>query len=317
MRRSATAIRAYRGPAILSYGFRPFFLRGAIAAALVPVVTLAALAGFIPLQDALSNLRHELIFGYVSAAVAGFLLTAVPNWTGRLPIAGNGLSSPAALWLAGRIAFAASEFVIPVWRAVFSPQLAARGVIAAVTATPGFLDKTALAATILAMLIWSVAPVSMVAAVAALVAAMLTLTRMYAWKGWRTLAEPLVAILHVGYLWLPTSLFLIGASVLVPSLIPTTASLHALTAGLFGVMTLAVMTRATRGHAGRTLSADRSMAAIFVLANLGAVVRVGAGLSKDYAQFLLFAAAIFWGGAFLLFCLVYGRYLVTPRVVSN
>jgi uncharacterized protein involved in response to NO len=47
---------------------------------------------------------HEMSFGYAGAVVAGLLLTAIPNWTGRLSVAGWPLAALAALWTAGRIA---------------------------------------------------------------------------------------------------------------------------------------------------------------------------------------------------------------------
>src|SRR5690606_16559578 len=54
---------------------------------------------------------HSLLFGYVPAVVAGFLLTAVPNWTGRLPVAGWPLSGLLSLWLAGQAATLTSEYL--------------------------------------------------------------------------------------------------------------------------------------------------------------------------------------------------------------
>jgi uncharacterized protein involved in response to NO len=47
---------------------------------------------------------HEMIFGFGGAVIAGFLLTAIPNWTGRLPVSGAPLAALAALWTAGRVA---------------------------------------------------------------------------------------------------------------------------------------------------------------------------------------------------------------------
>ena len=94
MATTAERMRAHTGPAILSYGFRPFFLLGAIWAALVVAIWLPMLAGSLDLPSAFSPLEwhvHELVYGYVPAIVAGFLLTAVPNWTGRLPVTGTPL----------------------------------------------------------------------------------------------------------------------------------------------------------------------------------------------------------------------------------
>lgn len=101
------ARRSYAGPAMFSFGFRPFFLGGAIWGALVVPVWIAAWAlgwseiGGLP---ALAWHVHEMLFGFLGAIVAGFLLTAVPNWTGRLPVMGGPLLALAALWLAGRLA---------------------------------------------------------------------------------------------------------------------------------------------------------------------------------------------------------------------
>ena len=92
-------------PAFLSYGFRPFFLLGAAWAIAALAIVLAALA-FGAWPAAAPPLGrwhgHEMLFGFVAAAVAGFLLTAVPTWTGTPPLRGAPLAWLAALWLAGR-----------------------------------------------------------------------------------------------------------------------------------------------------------------------------------------------------------------------
>ena len=103
MATTAERVRAHDGPAILSYGFRPFFLFGAIWAALVVAIWLPMLGGWLTIPTALSPVEwhvHELIYGYVPAIVAGFLLTAVPNWTGRLPITGTPLLALVSVWAA-------------------------------------------------------------------------------------------------------------------------------------------------------------------------------------------------------------------------
>jgi len=107
---SGESRRAYQGPLIFSQSFRPFFLgAGLLAAAALPLWMLQFLAVIVlpGVPDPLAWHIHEMLFGYLSAALAGFLLTAVPNWTGRLPIAGSGLIALFALWLAGRIAMLA------------------------------------------------------------------------------------------------------------------------------------------------------------------------------------------------------------------
>jgi len=105
-------LRAYRGPALFSYGFRPFFLFGAIQAGIMIPLWLAAFTGEISLPTTFAPLDwhvHEMLFGYVGAVIAGFLLTAVPNWTGRLPILGPRLAILLSTWVAGRLAVSLSE----------------------------------------------------------------------------------------------------------------------------------------------------------------------------------------------------------------
>lgn len=109
-------MRASTGPAILTYGFRPFFLGAAVWAALAMALWVATLSGHLTLPtafDPVSWHAREFLFGYLGAVVAGFLLTAVPNWTGRLPLIGWPLGALFALWLAGRLAIAASLYLSP------------------------------------------------------------------------------------------------------------------------------------------------------------------------------------------------------------
>ena len=99
--------RMAASPPILRGGFRPFFLGGAAWAIAALALWLCSLAGALTLPtgfDALAWHRHEMLFGFVGAVVSGFLLTAIPNWTGRLPIAGVPLATLFAAWLAGRVA---------------------------------------------------------------------------------------------------------------------------------------------------------------------------------------------------------------------
>ncbi len=97
----------YQGPALFSYGFRPFFLSATVFALLVVPVWWLVWRGdvsvggrFVPTDWHI----HEMIFGYGAAVVAGFLFTAVPNWTGRFPTRGWPLAALLAVWITGRIA---------------------------------------------------------------------------------------------------------------------------------------------------------------------------------------------------------------------
>lgn len=74
---------------ILQYGFRPFFLCGALWAAFAVVAFVGAVSGLLALPsgvDALFWHTHEMVFGYGAAIIAGFVLTATTNWTERVPV---------------------------------------------------------------------------------------------------------------------------------------------------------------------------------------------------------------------------------------
>jgi uncharacterized protein involved in response to NO len=102
------------GPVLFSYGFRPFFLGGALWAIAAMGLWIAAITGHITIAETYGAPNwhaHEMLFGFASAVLAGFLLTAVPNWTGRLPVSGWPLAGLFALWCAGRIALLASDTI--------------------------------------------------------------------------------------------------------------------------------------------------------------------------------------------------------------
>ncbi|HEX8591683.1 MAG TPA: NnrS family protein [Pseudomonas sp.] len=89
-------------------GFRPFFLAGAAFAVVAIGVWVGMLQGWLawqPSGGALAWHRHEMLFGFAAAIIAGFLLTAVQNWTGQPGLSGQPLIALFALWLAGRLAW--------------------------------------------------------------------------------------------------------------------------------------------------------------------------------------------------------------------
>jgi uncharacterized protein involved in response to NO len=116
-RHAVNAIPRYRphnGPTVLSAGFRPFFLLAALWAALAVPLWLVVYAGQARIPTALSPVVwhvHEMVFGYGAAVVAGFLLTAIPNWTGRMPLQGAPLAVLAFFWFAGRLAVLCSASI--------------------------------------------------------------------------------------------------------------------------------------------------------------------------------------------------------------
>lgn len=101
---SSEQMRNWGGPALLSNGFRPFFLLGSLWAAVAMLLWLPMLTGTLGLPSRFAPVSwhaHEFFFGYLGAVLAGFLLTAVPNWTGRLPLVGWPLCALVAFWAAG------------------------------------------------------------------------------------------------------------------------------------------------------------------------------------------------------------------------
>lgn len=381
-------------PHLLSQGFRPFFLAAGLWSALALALWIALYAGGEALPSRFDPLAwhiHEMLFGFVMAAVAGFLLTAIPNWTKRLPVAGWPLAGLVGLWLAGRLVCLVSSLV-PAWIAVavdlafpvalaavaareiiaggnwrnlpmvvpvlvlgianllmhlealgaaLPPGLGWRLALAAVMVlisvvagriVPSFtrnwlakrrhpklpvqntvLDRVALAALHLALFAWAVAPDFAPLGILLIIAAALNLWRLSRWQGLATLPEPLLLILHIGYGWLVVGTGLLGLAMLSPE-VPRQAAIHALTAGAAGTMILAVMTRATRGHTGRALSADRSTVLIYVLITLAAAIRVAAPFGGDWSLALIAASGGLWIAAFALFTLAYAPMLLRPRL---
>lgn len=392
---TAAEMRAWRGPALFEFGFRPFFLFGAAWAGLdAPLWAALYVTGHATILGA-SGLDwhiHEMLFGYLAAVMAGFLTTAVPNWTGRLPVVGWPLAALFGLWAAGRVAMLLAGplgataavvdslflavFAMVIWREViagrnwrnlvvcmlvslfalanigvhlrgaapFVADLAQRlalGAPAMLIAliggriTPSFtrnwlqqrrvaslpaptsrFDQLVLVLTAAGLLAWIAFPTAAIAGVLLAAAGVGNGIRLARWRGWTAMTEPLVWILHVGYAWLCAGLALLAASVLAPDSVPTSAALHALTAGAFGVMTLAVMTRASLGHTGRARTADAPTTAIYLAAIGAAVVRVVASFAIAMQSILLPLAGALWGLAFLGFAAAYGPMLWSQRAAG-
>jgi uncharacterized protein involved in response to NO len=107
-------LRDYTGPALFSYGFRPFFLFGSLYAGLSILAWLPVFYGELEVATLLSPRDwhiHEMLYGYVPAVVTGFLLTAIPNWTGRMPLQGRPLLVLVGAWALGRLAITASAWI--------------------------------------------------------------------------------------------------------------------------------------------------------------------------------------------------------------
>ena len=103
----SNASEPYQGTALFSFGFRPFFLSAISFAVLVIPLWIGVYGHGLGLGSVFGPVDwhiHEMLFGYAAAVISGFLFTAIPNWTGRMPIRGWPLAGLVALWVAGRLA---------------------------------------------------------------------------------------------------------------------------------------------------------------------------------------------------------------------
>lgn len=390
--------------AFFSHGFRPFFLGSSIYAALAMTLWLA----WIGLHAANASLTwisiagpphvwhaHEMVFGFALAAVAGFLLTAVPNWTSAMPLSGTPLVMLFAIWVAGRLAMACSAFlpasVVAVIDLAFIPALGLHvarqlfmrpqaknmvflGILGALFAVnvsyhlamaelvgfdataplragvivlviiiaiiggrivPSFthnhlkriapdgpmpirsalIDRAALS-SLLVLSVLTLLPVNdLVIAAAAGLAAAANAARLAGWRGLSTLSEPIVIVLHVGYLWLVIGLA-VWCFAEATHIISDISALHALSTGAVGTMILAVMSRASLGHTGRPIAAPRAIGIAYVLVSLAAALRTfGPALAPSFYNGVMLTSGVLWIAAFGLFASVYAPILTQPRAV--
>ncbi|MBS0432762.1 MAG: NnrS family protein [Proteobacteria bacterium] len=110
-----------------------------------------------------------------------------------------------------------------------------------------------------------------------LVLAVLVLLRLLGWRGWRTLHEPMLWVLHLGYLWLAVGLALRGLGLLGLWSQAEVETLHGITVGALGTLSLGMMTRVSLGHSGREIRANAALVVAFALPTLAAVLRLAIG----------------------------------------
>ena len=140
--------------------------------------------------------------------------------------------------------------------------------------------------------------------------------RICRWQGHRTLKDPLMWSLHLGYAWIPIALWLKSTGYVLES-VPETAWLHAAGIGAAGTMIVAVMSRATLGHTGRPLAAPAGMAISYLAVSLAAAARILADFdtSLDYT-ILIHSTGALWIGGFALFLWHYGPMLIRPSLAK-
>ena len=380
--------------ALLSYGFRLFFLAAGVWALIAMVLWIGLLSGWWSFASGYGIVAwhaHEFLFGYIGAVMTGFLLTAIPNWTGRLPLQGRPLLVLFALWLAGRMAMLATDAIgtgpaaiidcaylviltgvisrevvagnnwrnlriavlvslVALANIVFqievliarAPAYGLRLAIAAIVLlivviggriTPSFtsnwlarqgtdrrpaplsrFDIASIAIAAIALVAWIAAPDWRGTAALLLLMTLAQAARLSRWAGEQTWREPILLVLHIGYAFVPLGALLLALSILWPQLMTASGALHGWTTGAMGMMTLAVMTRATLGHTGREVVTTPSTLVIYVAIVCATLARLAAPLLPQMYYELLLTAGAAWLLAFGLFVLVYGPMLAQPRV---
>lgn len=111
---------------LFARGFRPFFAVASLFAVVAVPLWVASLTGGPTPRGLLTGAvwhGHEMLYGFTTAVIAGFLLTAVENWTGRPTLRGGALAALAALWIAARVALWFPGWLGPVLDLLFVPAL--------------------------------------------------------------------------------------------------------------------------------------------------------------------------------------------------
>ncbi len=380
--------------ALFNFPFRLFFLLTGLYGVVTVGAWMSYLFGGLALPLGWSSLHwhaHEMLFGLTSAAIAGFLLTAMCNWTGAPPLRGSALLGLACLWLAGRVMMWTASWWPAGWVAVvdllFLPWMAiyvARVLLAhgnkrnlimvailllltlangmmhagfmtgsgfwltlgqltafnlitlmmvviggriiplftinwlrnnggdiAAVAPSARLDRVTLITTALLVPADWLIGFPWITGFLAAVAGVLHGARLATWGGWKTGREPLLWILHLGYVWIVVALLLKGAAAF--NLVAASVWQHALGVGAMGTLILGIMTRVALGHTGRSLALPPFGVLIYLAITLGALSRVLTAVHVMDYRVGLSIAAIGWTLAFSLFVLIYWPILSRPR----
>lgn len=382
------------GNALLAHPFRPFFLLTGVYGVLIVLAWMGFLFGGWSLPLGWSPLHwhsHEMVYGLVPAAIAGFLLTAMTNWTGAPPLNNKGLLALVLLWVAGRLMFWFAGWLPALLVAVvdlaFLPVLALYAgtvlvrhknrrnliLIAVLTAlaagnllmhlgfglgktqllklgqhlgmnvvvlimvviagriTPAFtanwlrihggnpewvkrtawVNHVALGSVALLVLLDLWAPAQLIGAVA-LLAGLSNGLRLLQWSGWRAAREPLLWILHLGYLWIVIGLLLRSAAAFNLGVVDTLWQ-HALGIGAMGTLILGVMTRVAMGHTGRPLGLRPFGIVIYGAITLAVILRLLVAAQMMHYSIGVTLSALSWILAFALFVVLYWPILSAPR----
>ncbi len=382
---------------IWSSAFRPFFLAGAIYGPLVMLswLGMALEISTFPWSGFASPAwhGHELLIGFGSALVSGFLLTAIPGWAETSAVVKGRLAFLAIVWLAGRIAILSAPLLppllfifldlafFPLFAILLLPSLlaaekkyylaillilagffygnfifhismqagdpngAAFGLrfflytlitlyaLVAGYLTPIFTENAlrvkgwegtisfhhgieivAIITIVLYGLTGLYMPGTLWSIVAGLAVILVHAMRMARWQSLKAMTTPLVAVMHLSYLWFLVSVIMrVMSDIGMP--VPELASIHAFTVGAFGLMKISFLCRVALRHTGRQLIPAQLMVYGFVLIFIAALLRVtGVFVQID---FLAITAAVFWLLPFLFYLWCHGTMLLSPSLQNT
>lgn len=375
---------------VLRYGFRPFFLLASLwGASLTIIWALFWIKGFMPQKVAPPIFWHayEMIFGYTLAIDAGFLLTAVPNWTGSKHIRGGKLLTLVLLWSLARIVpfLCSVAWLSPCLDAIFlltlnalliQPLLSGKRksnllfslillVFTAVCITVAYgriegnflIEKEAVLVSVgihimmISLVACRIIPfftekafegveiartprfdalcnVSILLSSLLLIrpeilapslavtlfslTSLLTSIRFFRWFQWKIFQKSILSILYLAYFFIPVGFAMAALSRL--NLVNNSATLHVLTAGTLGLMTIGMMTRVALGHTGRKIEACTTTKIIYILIFLAALLRViPPMISLNQLTHAYACSAFLWALAMLLYFVKYFKILTSPR----
>jgi len=368
--------------------FRPLFFCAALAASLGMLAWGAFLHyGWLPSAALLPVPwhAHAMLYGFASALVGGFLLTASANWTGIATTTRRGLWLLTATWviarlllltplpfwigalfdvgylfglvfLVGRVLwlsrnkrnafqifillfYAGLDIAFYVGAARLDVNLMSRALIGTVDlllvlmlaiggrVIPFFTGRKLSGHTMWVnkYLTWAVngggALVLLCGLAGApgrargalmIVVALLAFTRWLGWRGWRAWREPMLWVLHLGYLWLAIGLVVRGVALLCVFAMPELDTLHGITVGALGTLSLGMMARVAQGHSGVPIRANAGLATMFVLPTIAAILRLGFNQPTGWVW-----AAAAWFVAYAIYLFVIGPLLVRGRVPAT
>jgi uncharacterized protein involved in response to NO len=278
----------------------PLAMTAAIVNAAFPVAI--ALAISIPLLKS-RNTRNYFFVGLL-------ILMGVLIFTVHMTLQGH-IELPPRLGL--QLALDVVLFIMVVMGGRVIPMFTNNGIPGTNATRHAMVEKFALGTIVLLFIADVLQLPQTIMAIIVLIGALAHGVRLILWKPWKTLASPLVWILHASYGWIVAYLLLRGLTEL--EFLMGSFATHALTVGTTGGLTIGMMTRTARGHTGRPLRADRFEQAMFMLIQAAAIVRVfGAIASPALYMASIELSGLLWAVAFGLYALRYWPVLTRPRL---